>query len=634
MNRDDSTPSISRIDKGSMKRILGVRDLFAVGYGDLGSSIFYALGITAYFALGATPLALMIAGIVFACTALTYAEMSSVIFEAGGSASYLRYAFNDFVSFVAGWALLLDFIVTIAISSFAVGPYLQLFFPGMGTATGACITAVSVIVLLTVINIIGVHHSTRFSIVLSFLAIATQVLIILVGAVLLVNLPEVLEHMKIGTSNTAWSPTWPAFWKGVAMAMVAYTGIESMAQLTAEAKNPSKTVPKAIMYAMGTLLLLYMGVSIVALSAMTPSELGHEYINNPMAGIVSKIPYIGGFLKHWIGLLGAIILIVACNAGLIGSSRLSFNLGEYYQLPRFFYTLSHKRKTPWVSLIVFAFLASMIILWSQGKLSFMADLYNFGAMLAFTSAHLALVMHRIKHPNAHRPFKVPVNIRLFGRELPVTAIIGALATFSVWVLVLFTKPEGRNLGILWLLIGVPMYIWYRMKNKIAPLSSLEVKKVKINDYKKLNMKRVLVPTRGGAETETVQIACQIAKSLNATVTAVNIIEVPFAFPLQSTLFKRPKNADNILQRAEAIGREHGVEMELKQIISRSVASSLIELVDQGRFDLLIIGAPPSSNSANYQGLGKVTERILHEAACRVWICRNVVDVCELKKDQE
>ena len=622
--------SISRIDKGSMKRILGVRDLFAVGYGDLGSSIFYALGITAFFALGATPIALMIAGVVFACTALTYAEMSSVIFEAGGSASYLRKAFNDLVSFVAGWALLLDFIVTIAISSFAVGPYLQIFFPSMGTPLGACITAIVVILSLTVLNIVGVHHSTRFSIVLSFLAIVTQALIIATGIILLVHFPTVFEHMKIGVEGSPWSPTWGGFWKGVAMAMVAYTGIESMAQLTAEAKNPSKTVPRAIMWAMGTLLILYMGVSVVALSAMTPEQLGHEYVNNPMAGIVAKIPVIGPFLKHWIGILGAIILIVACNAGLIGASRLSFNLGEYYQLPRFFYTMSKKRKTPWVSLIVFAVFASLIIIWSRGKLSFMADLYNFGAMLAFTSAHLALIMHRYKHPDAHRPFRIPFNFSFFGRKMPVTPILGALATFSVWILVLITKPEGRDLGLVWLLLGVPMYLWYRRKHKLAPMGQVEIRKVKIDDYKKLGLKQVLVPTRGGAETETVQIACQIAKSLNASVTAVHIIEVPFAFPLHSRLFKKPQNADAILHRAEAIGREYGVPVNLKQIVSRSVAGSLVELVDQEEYDLLVVGAPPNSDSKNYPGLSTVTDRLLSEVSCRVWVCRGVAEACELR----
>lgn len=631
MSKEDAIGStrISRIDKGAMKRILGVKDLFAVGYGDLGSSIYYALGITAYFALGATPVALIIAGLVFCCTALTYAEMSSIVFESGGSASYSRKAFNDLVSFIAGWALLLDYIVTIAISSFAVGPYLKIFLPFL-SLTGANIACtIIVIFLLTLLNIVGTKHSTRFSVVLTSVAIVTQLFIIIAGAILLVNLPEVFSHMRINVPNSMWSPTWPSFWKGVAMAMVAYTGIESMAQLSSEAKNPSKTVPRAIVYAMGTLVILYIGISIVALSAMTPIALSTYYVNDPIAGIAKGIPYIGKYFVHWIGIIGAIILIVAANAGLIGASRLAFNLGEYYQLPRIFYRLSKKHKTPVASLLVFATFSSIIVIWSRGKLSFLADLYNFGAMLAFFSAHLSLIMHRIRHKDVHRPFKIPMNIRIKGKELPITAIIGALATILVWFLVIFTKPEGRNLGIVWLILGIPMYLFYRRKHRIAPTASLEIQKIIIHEYKTLKFKKILVPTRGGIETETVQIACQIAKEQNAIITAVNVIEVPFAFPLNSHIFHRPKDSDSVLQRAEAIAGEYGVQINLKQIFARSVATTLVELVDTEHFDLLIIGAPVSSDKKQYHGLGAVTDRILHEANCRVWVCRGVEDISEV-----
>lgn len=622
--------SISRIDKGAMKRVLKVKDLFAVGYGDLGSSIYYALGITAFFALGATPLALLIAGVVFTCTGLTYAEMSSVVFEAGGSASYSRRAFNDLISFIAGWALLLDYIVTIAISSFAVGPYLKMFFPFLSSALANSIFAVCLIFGLTTLNIIGVRHSTRLSVVLTILAIVTQLIIILMGAIFLVDLPTVIEHMKIGHGNTIWSPSWTSFWKGVAMAMVAYTGIESMAQLSSEAKHPSKTVPKAIIWAIGTLLLLYIGISVVSLSAMTPQELSSEYIDDPIAGIVRKIPYIGSYLVHWVGLIGAIILVVASNAGLIGASRLSFNLGENYQLPQIFYILSKKNKTPIVSLLVFATFASIIIIWSRGRLEFLADLYNFGAMLAFFSAHLALIMHRIRYSDVHRPFKIPFNIPFKGKKIPISAIIGAIATLSVWVLVLFTKPEGRNLGVFWLILGVVMYLYYRKHHRISALGNLDVQKVKINEYKNLNIQNILVPTRGGIETETVQIACQIAKSQGGRVTAVNIIEVPFSFPLHSHVFKKPQDADAVLKRAEAIAGEYGVSIALKQIRARSVTETLLELVEREGYDLLIIGAPPVSGKKHSTNLGQVTERILQEATCRVWVCRGIQDISELK----
>src|SRR3990167_4443991 len=136
---DFSEPPSRRVtvlDRGNLHRVLNALHLFAIGYGDVGSSIYYALGVTTLYALGATPLALALAGIVFFCTVLTYAELAAAMPESGGSCSFARRAFNDLVSFIAGWALLLDYIVTIAISAYSVGPYLGIFFPVLKTTFG------------------------------------------------------------------------------------------------------------------------------------------------------------------------------------------------------------------------------------------------------------------------------------------------------------------------------------------------------------------------------------------------------------------------------------------------------------------------------------------------------------------
>lgn len=611
---------ITNIDKGSMKKILGVGDLFAVGYGDLGSSIYYALGITALFALGATPIALALAGLVFACTALTYAEMSSMMKDSGGSATYSRHAFNDLISFIAGWGLLLDYIVTIAISSYSVAPYLAYFFKALNVNNTKIVFAILVVASLFVINFFGTKHSTRISWFLTMLTVVTQATIVIIGSVYLVKLPELFRHMRIGV-DSSWSPTWPQFFKGVAMAMVAYTGIESMAQLSSEAKNPAKTVPRAIMYAMGTLLFVYLGISVVSLAAISPQELSTKYLEDPIAGIVSVLPFGGQALGAWVGLLAAVILFVAANAGLIGASRLCFNMGENYQIPRFVYKLHKKHKTPYVALGIFACLAGLIIFWSKGKLAFLADLYNFGAMLAFFSAHLSLLMLRIRQKDAIRPFRVPFNIKIKGYSFPISAILGCVVTFAVWVLVVVTKPDGRWLGLAWIGLGLVMYFTYRRKHKIAPAGKLQIEKIKIPDFKTLSIRKILVPTRGGTETETVQIACEIAKAHGADVTAINIIEVPFSMPLDLPLSQRSGIADSILKRADAISREYHIKMELKVMQSRSIHKSITEMLRNEEFDLLVLGAElPTHSGATVKGFGILTEKILRESPCRVWVC--------------
>jgi APA family basic amino acid/polyamine antiporter len=606
---------IAQIDKGQMRRVLGVFDLFAVGYGDLGSSIYYALGITAMYSLGATPLALLMAGLVFVCTALTYAEMSSVIPESGGSASFSRKAFNDLISFVAGWGLMLDYIVTIAISAFSVAPYLGFFFPVLKEVIPQIAFTIFIILAMLVLNIKGNKHSTRFSMVLTLLTVFTQAIIVVIGAATIVNLPEFIRHLKINRGDLLWSPTWSQFWHGVAMAMVAYTGIESMSQLSSEAINPKKTVPRAIVLAMGTLLIMYLGISTIALSAVTPQVLSTTYLMDPIAGIVKALPIGGAFLGPWVGLLAAVILIVAANAGLIGASRLSFNMGEYFQLPRRFYGLHSRYKTPYVSLVVFAVLSSLIVISSRGRLDFLADLYNFGAMLAFFSSHISLISHRIRFPKIKRPFKSPLNIPIGrGRSIPVTAILGALTTLSVWVLVVITKPQGRYLGLAWIIFGLAMYFRHRKQFNLSPTGSVEVKRVIVKDFKEVSIKKILLPTRGHLATDTIVIGCNLAKLYDAELTIIHVVEIPYMLPIDAPVLEKEAYSEAVLNRAQAIAIEKHVNVQVKMVRARSVVKAILDLVEKEGTDLLVLG------SKHQSALGSLTEKLLEKVPCRVWIC--------------
>jgi APA family basic amino acid/polyamine antiporter len=606
---------VTQVDKGQMKRSLGVGDLFAIGYGDLGSSIYYALGITAMYALGATPIALLLAGLVFVCTALTYAEMSSVMAEAGGSASFSRKTFNDLVSFIAGWALLLDYIVTIAVSAYSVGPYLAYFFPGLKLVSLKISFSIGIIILMVLLNIRGNKQSTRFSLILTALTIITQVVIVVIGLFTIVSIPEFFSHLEIGGADKMWSPTWEQFLYGVVMAMVAYTGIESMAQLSSEAINPKKTVPKAIVLAMGLLLVMYAGISVTALCAVTPEALSTTYQEDPIAGIVQALPIGSSVLGPWVGLLAAILLIVASNAGLIGASRLSFNMGEYFQLPRTFYNLHKKYKTPYISLLIFGVLASLVIVWSTGSLDALAELYSFGAMLAFFCAHVSLLFHRFRYPDIERPFRAPLNITIKGKSFSITAFVGAVMTLSVWLLVIMTKPNGRNLGLLWIAFGLGMYFIYRKKHQLSPVGQIEIEKVKVPDYKDLDVSKILLLTRGQLVPDTLVVACNLAKKFGAEISLVNIIEVPYMIPLSSNLLQKEAYVEPVLKKAQAFALEKGVRMKVRIIRARSIVKSAEELVEKEGFDLLIIG-----NRTN-QSLGPITEKILSSVNCRVWICR-------------
>lgn len=618
---EEPSSRVAVLDKGSLHRVLNVPQLFAIGYSDVGSSIYYALGVTALYALGATPIALALAGLVFICTVLTYAEMSSALPESGGSASFARHAFNDLFSFVAGWALLLDYIVTIAISAYTVGPYLSYFFPVLKTAAGNVPFAIGVIGVLLGLNILGVKESTRISLILCIFDIVTQATIIIIGGLLLLNIPHLIEYARIGVPNVDWSPTWPQFWKGVGMAMVAYIGIESIAQLGGEARHASRKVPRAQIFTMLTLLVMYLGISTIALSAIHPRELSTTYLEDPLAGIVASLPMGSELLRPWIGILGATILFVAANAGLIGASRLTFSMGEHFQLPRIFYKLHSRFKTPHVSLICFSVIAGAIIVIAK-KLPFIADLYNFGAMLAFSLAHLSLIGLRIRHPELPRPFKIKGNLLIGKSEIPITAILGLLGTLAVWVDVVLTKPAGRNLGFLWVGLGTGLYVWYRLKQKLPATARVELAKLTVPGYQEVTVKRILVPKLSTAAPDTIQFAAKLAKIHGAELTALHVIEIPPSLPLDTFFPEKLALADSIMQQAQAIAREYEVPLDAQVKQARFAGETIVELAREGGYDLIILRDKPRplATAAPGRGIfGTTAEYVIKNAPCRVWL---------------
>ena len=618
----DSSERVVHLEKKSLKRVLGAAELFAIGYGDVGSSIYYALGLTALYALGATPIALAIAGLVFMCTSLTYAEMATTFPEPGGSATFSRYAFNDLISFIAGWGLLLDYIVTVAISAFAIPSYLKVVIPYPHSVSLNIAITIGIILLLYVINVIGVKHSGRFSLLLAIVTIISQAFVVLAALFLFLNLPYVLSHLKIGVAGADWSPNWGQFLKGTAMAMVAYTGIEAIAQLAAETRKPALTIPRAIKWTMGTLVLLYFGISVVGLSVIDPHDLGTKYIDNPVAAIVGNFPFGGKWLAPWFGLIAAIILLIAANAGLIGCSRLTFSMGEYYQVPRFLYRLHPRFRTPHISLAIFTVLAIGIVILSQGQLLFMADLYNFGAQIAFFSAHMSLLVLRWRKPSLSRPYKAPFNIPLGkNRSWPITALIGAMATLTVWFIVVFTKPGGRNLGFTWLICGILMYFFYRKKKQLPVTGQLSIETIKIPEYHPMELKHVLVAARILGNTDALQTACQLAHSFKAKITAVHVIEIPESLPIHAPFLKREEQGEAALKRAEAIAREYNLSIDLKLLRARTIEGALLELIASGAYDLVVVGTR-KEEWAKKSSFALEIQRLLKSAPCRVLFCKS------------
>jgi len=462
-----------RIKRYRLRRVLGIPALFSAGYGNVGSSIYYALGIVALVAMGATPIVLGIAGILFIFTALTYAEGTAMLPEAGGSASFARHGFNDAVGFTAGWALMLSYIVTISISAYTIPPYLGYFWePFKDSVIIGTAASMGVVIFLMIINVIGVKQTSILNIGAAIIDITTQISLIVIGFVLLFS-PVVLFHRIFDN----W-PTFDNLILGIALASIAYTGIETMSQMTEETKQPEKRVPRALLMMIATVLVLFAGISLVSLSAMTPHELAFEWSRDPIAGIAANLPLVllRDVLKPLIAILAGTILLIATNAGLMGISRLAFSLGSHKLVPSIFSRVHHKFKTPYVSIILFSVVALFILspgFFAANVFKNMGTLYAFGSLLAFMFAHAAILSLRVRKPELPRPFKLGWNIRIKGHEMPISAILGLAATATIWVIILITQSYSRWVGLAWMAVGLIIYYLYRRKEHMSPTHTAE-----------------------------------------------------------------------------------------------------------------------------------------------------------------
>ena len=406
-----------------MERVLGTPALFATAYGNVGSSIYYALGLTAVYALGLTPLVFVVAGVVFAATAATYAEGTARFPEAGGSASFSRHAFDELVSFTAGWAQMLVYVVTVAVSAFFVPHYLSIFWEPLRTNPWDIVGGAIVIVVLVSLNIVGVQEAAKLSISLAVIDFATQILLVGVGFALVFSPQIIADNIHWGVA-----PTWSNLAIAIPVAMLAYTGVETVSNLAEEARDPVRTVPNSYKLVAGAVFAIYFTLPLVALSALPVKEIDGQlttllalppeeggYANDPILGVVQNLGLDGFTLdaaEIYVGVLAATILVIATNAGVIGASRITYSMATYRQLPEALRRLHPRFKTPWLSLVLFAGIGPILLI-LPGDVNFIGTLYSLGATLSFTIAHASLVRMRMGDGSeAEIPYKARPNIRI------------------------------------------------------------------------------------------------------------------------------------------------------------------------------------------------------------------------------
>ncbi|HEY3543987.1 MAG TPA: universal stress protein, partial [Gaiellaceae bacterium] len=574
-----------------LERVLGANALFATAYGNVGSSIYYALGLTAGIALGLTPIVFIISGIIFACTAATYAEGTVRYPEAGGSSSFARHAFNELVSFGAAWAQMLNYVITVAISVIFVPHYLSIFWEPLKTTPWDVIVGIVFTWLLVAINIIGVKEAAKLNIGLAVVDFATQLLLVAVGFFLIFSPHALKANVHFGVA-----PTWSAFALAIPVAMIAYTGIETVSNLAEEARDPVRSIPRSITLVAIAVFAIYFTLPWIALSAMPVVQQGTHYVtqlglnppagykNDPVLGLVKNLGIHGTLLKlaeYYVGVLAATILFIATNAGVIGASRITYSMATYRQLPEIFRRLHPRLRTPWLSLVVFAGIAPSLFLLT-GQVDFLGRMYAFGAMLSFTIAHVAVVTLRVRKPDDEMDWRARPSI---GRW-PLFAIVGGLGTGIAWLVVVYKDAPTRYAGLAWLAAGFVFYPLYR--RRLGEPLRATVRAPVVISAAALEYSNILVPVAPGYPSdEAMDVACRLARERRSRIVAMTVVEVPLELPLDAYLPEQVEEADEQLDEARRIGESYGVPVTTRIVRARNTGRAIVVEAERRAAEIIV-----------------------------------------------
>ena len=609
-----------------LQRVLGVNALFATAYGNVGSSIYYALGLVAALALGFTPLVFIIAGALFYCTATTYSEATAMYPEAGGASLFARRAFNEFWSFFTAWAQMLNYVITIAISAFFAAHYAG----GLGveffeTSPGDVLLAALIVALLAIVNVRGVTEAVNINLVLAIVDFLSQVAIVVLGLVLVFDANLLLQNLDPFPE----APSVGDLLLAIPLGTIAYTGIETISNMAGEARDEDRTIPASIKRVMFAVFAIYFTLPLMALSAL-PVECGPNgcatllgvgpedggYANNPIVGIVQGMDL--GSLQAagevYVSVLAVTILIAATNAGVLGVSRLVYSMGLHRQLPDRVRQLHPRYQTPYVGIVVFAAVAIVAII--PGQADFLGSIYAFGAMLSFSMAHLAVIRLRRSQPDQRRPYRSPGSLRIRGTSYPPFAVIGVIGTGLSFVVVSALDPVVAVAGFAWLTVGIAVFVWYRRRQGLDLTSTFVVATPQPVVDHEAEYESILVAFepgdyQAGAIATAEKLAARRRRGIHVLVTIV----VPTVSPIDADMPEQEFAAQEIIEQAKLQGGRR-VSGHWEKVRAGQAGRLIVNEAREMRAAAIVLPLPPRRGTSLF---GSTLETVLTERPCRVII---------------
>jgi basic amino acid/polyamine antiporter, APA family len=523
------------------------------------------------------------------------------------------------------------YVATVAISAFFVPHYLSVFWEPLRENPWDIVVGAIVVVLLVGINIVGVREAASLNVLLALVDFATQALLVGIGFFLVFDIDTLTSNVELGVA-----PTWDQFFIAIPIAMLAYTGVETVSNLAEEVRDPPRNVPNAYKLIALAVFAIYFTLPAIALSALPVFEQDGEFVtklglgpdeggftNDPVLGVVENLGLSQGLLldglEIYVGVLAATILFIATNAGVIGASRITYAMSGYRQLPLGFRRLHPRFKTPWIALVVFAGVIPILTI-LPGQTDFLGTMYSFGATLSFTVAHASIVALRYRRRDEELVYRARPNIRFRGVDWPVFAIVGGIGTLLAWVVIVVQDPVTRWAGMGWIALGFVGYAIYRRQSLKVPLTAtVRAPVFVLGPSLTVEYRTIVVPVVRTAESEEALVAAaRLAAERSSRVAVVHVIEVPLDLPLDVQLPDAEAEADEILDQSTALVESYGIRAVARLLRARAAGPEIVTEADRRNAELIILGAP-RPRVARGAIFGRTVDYVLKHSPSRVLI---------------
>jgi basic amino acid/polyamine antiporter, APA family len=587
------------------------------------------------------------AGLLFVLTTLSYVEGGAMIRERGGSSSFARHAFNELIAFIAGWAILIDYLIVAALAAISVPHYLEPISSNLSEAGWEIGVAGAVIVAACVLNVLNVtgRKRERPLAILALADIALQLAVIVVGVLTVFHPDRLTDQIDLFAT-----PSFHGIVYAAVVAMLAYAGIEAASDLAPDIDVRPRDLKRIVSLGAVAVPLVYAGMAAIALMAVPvvagphgpKTPLGNEFVEAPILGVVSAYHpvWISDVMRWVVALVATPVLFWAVTTAMLGVSRHIYTLAINRQIPSWLGKLNSRHATPHVAIAISGAIAIGLVVPTDVKL--LAGLYAFGAMLAITIAQLSVIRLRITEPDRLRPFRVPFDVSWRGARLPLPALFAALLSGLAFLSVLAYHERARWVGLGWMTFGLLFYVVYRRVVEGTTLT----KRVSVSEkaltkqVPEVAFRNILVPVFGTKlDDDIVSTAGRLAAAEQeessrddgeTRLDIVYVIEIPLTLPLDAELPPEvEEEAQRALKRAGDVGEEYEDVRVVPQVIrARDVGAGIVEAARSSGAEAIVIGGEPPSRikggamlggigAAKPAEIGSATEYVLKKAPCRV-----------------